>query len=514
MRNREKHSLLTKSIEQSTLNRRLGIKGIQLYGTAKRFIIQYICYAILSLFTITTCFFSLLDAATGILTAATIARCILFTGMLCAFGAKLLQENSCCSSKSFLIIGLPALLMFSWFMLPDQVPDEIWHIYRALNIGWCGGPTLDVPDLLTYQQTPTNYLTYRYALQVRDAWSHMHIVDRTLSGYYSHLYLFSGLLAELGKWLNLNPLIVVWMARLGNVCAYLIAGYFTLRIIPIGRTTAFLYLLNPMLLELEASCSADAVLNMVSNLFIAVFLRVLLNPEPSKADFISLGCLYVLTSLSKQAYVLLGGLFLAFVWKHQIRRRIKAFLAAGIVLSLLCVCALILVYPWGVDSELGYAIDLVRQPRLFCSVMIKTIWERLPFWISSFAGGTLGAFTVSTWEPCFWGYLIVIAISIFYNEGDACQLLKQQKLYLTLLSLFLILVLTLPFRAWSIKVDGRSDIIQGVQGRYYLPFMLLPLIGLISPSGQVVRKNCYFRFGIFMAVDLFVVLISIVLTFY
>lgn len=499
--------------EQGSLNSTHKLRNLISLPGNFDFGFKFAGYACLSIVAVTACFFAVLDASAGVLAKVTVVQCLLLTILLCAYGAKLLFENKRCASKSFLIIGLPALLMFSWFILPDQVPDEIWHIYRALNIGWCGGPTLDVPDLLTYQQMPLSYVTYRDAIQVQDAWSHMHLVDRTLSSYYPHLYLFSGLLAAFGKFLNLNPLVVVWMARIGNACAFLVAGFITLNIIPIGRTTAFLYLLNPMLLELEASCSADAVLNMVACLFVAVFLDVLLKRAPSKQDFLLLGCLYILTSLSKQAYVLLGGFFIAFIWKYRDNRALKVFVAAGVGILFVCTALLLYLYPLGVDSELGYAIDLIRQPDLFLSVITKTIWEQLPFWISSFAGGSLGAFTVSTWGPCFWGYLIAVAVSIVYNEGDNERLLKQQRIVFCIYAAMLVIILTLPFRAWSVKVDGRSDIIQGVQGRYYLPFMLLPLVCLINPDDQIKRKGCYFRFGIFMTVNLFIVLLSIICTF-
>lgn len=479
-----------------------------------RFGIEFIGYAFLSILVVTVCFFAVLDAAAGILAKVTVVQCILLAFLLCAYGVKLLSENRQSAPRSFVVIGLPALLMFSWFILPDQVPDEIWHIYRAINISWHGESTLEVPDLLTYQQIPVNYQSYRDAIRVQDAWSHTHLVDRTLSNYYYHLYLFSGLFAAFGELLRLNPFLVVWMARFGNICAYLVAGYFTLKIIPIGRTTAFLYLINPMLLELEASCSADAVLNMAACLFIAVFLDVLLKQAPAKRDFLLLGGLYILTALSKQAYVLLGGLFVAFVWKYKDNRALKGLVAAGLGLLFVCAALIVCLYPFGVDSELGYAIDLVRQPWLFLSVVFKTIWEKLPFWIFSFAGGSLGAFSVSTWEPCFWGYLIAVALSIVYNEGDDKQLKKQQKVYFWIFSALLVIILTLPFRAWSIKVDGRSDIIQGVQGRYYLPFMLVPLVCLINPSSQIKRPNCYLRFGIFMTVDFFIILISIICSFY
>ncbi len=487
---------------------------VHISNNSSKFTIKYAGYACLSLITITLSFFSLLDYAADVLTLQKATLCLLLALTLFVFGVKLLQDNSQSVSRSFIIVGLPALLMFSWFILPDQVPDEVWHIYRSLNLGWHGGPTLDVPDLLTFQHMPLNYLDYRNALQVQDAWSHMHTVDRTLSGYYSHLYLFSGLLAEIGKVIRANPLIVVWMARMGNACMYLVAGYLALKIIPIGKTIAFLYFLNPMLLELEASCSADAVLNMASGLFIALYLRTLLKEVPTKRDFILLASSFLLTALSKQAYVLLGGLYIGFIWKYPNKRFLKVL--TGIVISICLICAVVVlyVYPNGVDSELGYAIDLVRQPGLFISVIVKTVWERLPFWISSFAGGALGAFTVSTWEPCFWGYLIALAVSVVYNEGDDRQLLVEQKAFLIIFSFALVIVLTLPFRAWSIKVDGRADIIQGVQGRYYLPFMLLPLVCLINPSSQVHSKKCYFNYGLFMVVDLFIIMLSIIQAFY
>lgn len=476
-------------------------------------LVLFICYPILSILTVSLCFFTVLDKAVGQLTQVKLWISILLTCLLVFVGIRLLANNCKSAPRAFLIIGIPALIMFSWFILPDQVPDEIWHIYRAINITWTGEPTLQVPDILTYRMMPLTYADYYNVLMTKDAWSAFHYVDRTLSAYYPHLYLFSGVLAELGKLLKLNPLIAVWMGRLGNSCFYLFCGYQMLKTIPIGKTVSFVYLLNPMILELEASCSADAVLISVSVVFVAVFISALISEERTRRDCLILVILFVLVALSKQAYILMGCYFLSFclVGKRGSRGRLVIGLSG--VIALLGLVALLIIYPVGVDSEIGYAIDLMRQPAEFISVMMKTIWEQLPFWVSSFAGGSLGAFSVATWQPAFWCYLILLALSVVVNEGDSKQLAIGQRHFIWVASIVLVLILVLPFRAWSVKVDGRSDIIQGVQGRYYFPFMLLPLICALNQRNEIVKQGCYFKYGMVIVSILFLDCVAILISF-
>ena len=280
-------------------------------------LVLFMCYPILSIVTVSLCFFTVLDKAVGQLCQVRLWISILLTCLLVFVGIKLLANNCKSAPRAFLIIGIPALIMFSWFILPDQVPDEIWHIYRAINITWTGGPTLQVPDILTYRMMPLTYADYYNVLMTKDAWNTFHYVDRTLSAYYPHLYLFSGALAELGKLLKLNPLIAIWMGRLGNSCFYLFCGYQMLKTIPIGKTISFVYLLNPMILELEASCSADAVLISVSVVFVAVFISALISEKHAKQDWVVLIILFALVALSKQAYILMGCYFLSLDYRGQ-----------------------------------------------------------------------------------------------------------------------------------------------------------------------------------------------------
>ena len=470
-------------------------------------------YALWSMLVCTFSFFAVLLASAHQSFPWLLGIALLLGVTLVVFAETLLRSSPTSPELAFFVMAMPALTLFSWFILPDQVPDEVWHIYRSLNFPGFGNGDMVAPAVIAFRHVPTTYQEYLAAILSPTSWEGMSLVTRDMSAYLPHLYLFSGIMAAIGKCLGLNVFVVIWMARMGNVLAFLIAGYWVLRLLPVGKTVGFVYLLNPMLLELEASCSADAVTNCVTLVFIASYLRCFSERPVTRGSLSLMLVSLLLTCLSKYAYAALAFLLIAFLPRVRgTARRRTAFAALTLGLASLGTYVLLFYSP-AEGGELGYALDLIRRPLDALAVYLRTIWELLPFWVSTFAGGNLGALTISVWPPCLWAYLVLLALSIVYGTDDDFNLPSGLRRFHVVFSVFFCLVLVLPFRKWSIEVDARSDVIQGVQGRYFLPFALLPLVSLVRRSCHISKESCYPIFGTVLGVIVIIDMASIMLTY-
>ena len=345
----------------------------------------FFAYACVALGAAISLFSAVLRQRAGVLSSYEILlSLLLFAGLLALF-CVLLRRNKEDAGFVFLLVGTPALFGFGLFVLPDQVPDEIWHIYRVLNFTGSGNGGMISPDSLTYLQTPRSYESMFYALAASPDWGSTHVVDRDMSSYLSHLYAAPGVVAALGKLMNLNPFVVVYMARMANIALFLVAAFWVLRIIPLGKTVTFVYLLNPILLQQEASCSADAFLNAVSLLFVAYFLKLLFQEGINKKEWAVLACLLLFTCISKYAYAPLA-LMLLFLVPKVVRKKEGDscdFHASVAAVSLAAVLFALFIYNGAAFKD---ALDLVRSPGEFVSVLLRSLSVMGPFWLSSFGG--------------------------------------------------------------------------------------------------------------------------------
>ena len=77
-----------------------------------------------------------------------------------------------------------------------------------------------------------------------------------------------------------------------------------------------------------------------------------------------------------------------------------------------------------------------------------------------------------------------------FNLGESKSFVRWEKVFVVLLTVFMSVAILLVFRDWTLTVDLRSDVIMGMQGRYLLPFYILPLFALVTPRAAQRRDNC------------------------
>ncbi|MFZ4414836.1 MAG: DUF2142 domain-containing protein, partial [Bacteroidales bacterium] len=291
----------------------------------------------------------------------------------------------------------------------------------------------------------------------------------------------------IGKIFNAPPLILLYLARLFNLFAWIILIFWAIKIIPFYKWLFFILALMPMSVFQASSVSADVLTNGIAFLFIALVFELAFVPSKSlrKIDLWGLIILLILLILSKYAYSLLIFLyFLIPVHKSgSIRKYIlnafPLFIIAGLTLLIgsLFVKHIYesinptLNYYWNLQGISNIHVDLqfqfiITHIGLYFKTVMLSFWENKWFLFGSFIGN-LGWLDTSL--PQFY---IIIAFSVLFltalsehHENLNISLKKKAVLLISLGSIIFV-IFTLLYLSWT--TVGKS-LIEGMQGRYLIP---------------------------------------------
>ena len=370
----------------------------------------------------------------------------------------------------YFVLAVPSIAAFSAFMVAGNVPDEPAHIWQAVALFSRNPNGFFIPSILSDTLIPHSYAELWSVLNVQDSWSNVITCERYLGSYLPHLYLIPGMIMNLGRLVGANVYLALIVGRYLNGLVFLASSIWMLRIIPIGKTALLVFLMNPMLIQQQASCSADAISNIAALCYTTYLFYLVSRKNISSRQVWCLVLLALFMAVSKYAYAPLLLFLLIFVRRISSARTKKLVYASSLSVTLLTIILLLALYH---GSFMPESFELMRNPVELFSVYLKSIWEMGSFWISSYAGQFLGALNITTWQPCFWAYMILQFCVLFYGDGASNPpLVKSDKIIISLSAFVDFSLILLSMRGWSLTVDQRADIIMGVQGRYLFPVLL------------------------------------------
>jgi uncharacterized membrane protein len=207
---------------------------------------------------------------------------------------------------------------------PFQVTDEFWHFFRAYQISLgqfvsqSGENTQGgvLPFSLLRISNRFSKLPFHPAEKTSvsaildaakiplDPGQQIFCHFPTAANYCPLVYAPQTVGIALGRWLGFNPLAMLYFGREMTLLAWIVAGYFSLRLMPMLRQAVFIVLLMPMTLCLAASVSADAMTIAISILFTALVFRLAAaDGEISLPTKIALFACSIAVSLCKFAYL-------------------------------------------------------------------------------------------------------------------------------------------------------------------------------------------------------------------
>ena len=421
---------------------------------------------------------------------------------------KVFKDNK---ENIFLIIAIPISLLFSLFLAPYRIMDETAHIVK--NVDLVNGNIVTkkdkdnkaivyvpygvneidsekIKDFSSLDKALNEKTDYKNLVRMNPFFTYTVINTPTL-------YITSAFGFKIGNILNLNLYLSMYLAKLFNVLLYLIIGYLIIKLIPFGKLFMIVYLLNPMFLQGVASVGADNFTNLISLLWISYifYLKNKKNNIENK-EIAILSLLMILLATAKFIYFPLLGLLLLIKdkWKNINQKKVTM----TCMLFSLLLTGLSIYIGLGYDNEFtrvisGNNIDSLEQlkavitkPWNFIIGLVMSLYKFHGEYISQFFGLIIGNTDINLMYISYLGYILVFITSLFMSK-EKIALTKKNRCLLWLLTGVLIgCVFGVEYLVWS---SVNSRIIDGVQGRYFIPFIVIPFILLITDKIKINFKN-------------------------
>lgn len=411
----------------------------------------------------------------------------------------------------FIILAIPLGILYIIFLLPVYVPDEQAHLFRAFDISK-GNFITDMEiqreyiptDLAKIEDVEGRANTYFELVEKlkenTDYNSEPREIFNSAESYPFIMYIPSTIVCFFCRTLSINAYVMIYLCRLLNYILFLVLGYYTIKALPIGKLVMFVYLLNPIFMQEAMSISADSFINSITMLFIAMSVNLIINKNDEKIDIrkkIIYSILAISIAFSKYVYFPI-----IFISLLLLKNRKKYKENDNICILILCVfcilLALINVYIGMQYKDVrGYVVEnnvnsleqtknIIKYPIKYISVLNNTFSEKAEIYFLQFLGYNLGLLDIEgNYIICFLYMFLLLATP--FLEKNIYSLKNIDRLLFLLISFgIVVLVLTGLYLGWT-TVGG--DVVQGVQGRYFLPVMILPLICLIFKNKNVIFEH-------------------------
>ena len=331
----------------------------------------------------------------------------------------------------------------------------------------------------------------------------------------AHAYLPQAIGITLGRLLSLGQVLTIYLGRLCNLAFFILCGYLAIRLAPCCKMGFFGAAMLPMTLELVSSLSYDGFAISLGFLFTAYVMHLIYRaPKVGGRELAVLALLLALLAPCKMVYIPMA--LLCFLIPREKFGSKKGFLLAAAAVAAAMAAAVLFVnfdkllsYLEGTGGPVewaggasGYSFSLVlSHPVQVIGIFLNTLLRRLPEYIYGMLGGSLGWLQYETD-----GVLILFALAWtaltalpVRGEGEEAARLSgadaalpaemASKADLTVLPVrhrvislavcLLVVIATMLIMLMSWTPLG-SPVIEGVQGRYFLPVLPLGLAALRS----------------------------------
>lgn len=445
--------------------------------------------------------------------------------LLVAMGALIrLNKTKRIKEPIGLVFSFFALIMGIMFMFvftPTSVPDETFHFnnsYFYANL-IAGKPNLD--NELTLRECDLNLIEGRshqsfsatvspdnYELQKKkvfeDDTAHRNDVDYhfvnkalTLAGGTLQTRIPASIGINLGRVLSLNAYQLFQLGRFCNLAFFVALLYFAIRLTPVGKALFALIGLLPMTMHLAASYSYDAATIGFGLLLIALLLRLIFGEGKIKTEqFIATEILIALLAPCKTVYCILIALILLIPNSRFKTKRGKGvfFLVSActailsiVVMQLPQLLGLISTsapaspaeYPVATSTPLPSLGRFLSHPFESVFIIFNTLRVWGNFYFETTLGGSLAYFQSNIALPpvALLPYLLLLIVSAQRFCSTAIQISQRKKVTFLIICLLIFLALMVVFYLNASPNPLEQMCIEGIQGRYFLPF--LPLFVLI-----------------------------------
>lgn len=418
---------------------------------------------------------------------------------------KMLKEKK--TEKIFLSIAIPIGMCFIMLLTPGFVADETAHGYRAYDISIGNLITPKDKNGISHTFIPVQldfrdreeFNTYKeFEEKIKQEANYEETVEvaNPAKSYSPVLYIFSSISFALARILGWNPLLAIYLGRILNYIFFLIIAYMGIKKIPFGKFVLFVYLLNPMVIHQAASISADSLINSICIGYIVYLLYLWKNKETiNKKQKIIVSILSVIVASIKYVYFPLVFLTLLLLDKKKKISNKNSYIFVLIILSIAIALGMYFLgtgynnfdswsQMYKVDAT-GQIKQIITNPLYYIQVLAHSIEEYAQIFIYQFAGSSLGWLDIKVNSGITLLYIIMMIVTPFL-EKNKIELKRKQKLLLILVAIMIGLIIFTGMYITYSTLGG--NIILGVQGRYFIPCLILILLTMINIDKKIIYK--------------------------
>lgn len=387
------------------------------------------------------------------------------------------------------------------FVPEYETPDEQRHIQTAYSLSNAIMGYDEEDEIIMRQSdfegkyfftkyTRNDYNEYvRQLIEPDEPDENMVSIGKSPLNAKKYLYIFSALGITLGRALHLGTVQTYLIGSIFNYIMFVLAAYFSIKRIPICKTALMLISILPMTLQQVTSYSYDCAIITLAMVMISYSLKIAYDEEVSKVDTVILIVSTILFAPVKSgAYILMCGIVLLPIvklWKKN--KIISRVLLAGLVISMVAFVLPMFIgessqtsdtltsgYVEWADEE-GYTISsLIGDPWHCVVIFWETIMTKLSFYLQTLIGGSLGWFQISVQWFVVVALIMAISVSSVKKKNEIIQMSMKTRSMLAVICL-----LTTAFIIGALLLDWTPisyNSVEGVQGRYFLPFFILLLL--------------------------------------
>ena len=408
------------------------------------------------------------------------------------------------------ILGLLTVLLLVFITPPFQVPDEPQHFFRAYQLSegkllaevrgaTAGGMLPSSLQELSHHFLGTSALhtdrpvrptplgeTFAQFARPLDVEKREFIVFTGAAAYGPLAYAPQVLGLKIGTLSDASVLATFYLSRIINGLCTLALLAWALWLMPWGRELAAFAALLPMATYLYASGSPDAMIIASAYLYTAlVFNRMATDTWSHRDSALAFGCALTIC-MTKPVYV---PLFLfGFVQILSTRRRLYILMSQGGILLATGVVTLawgmyaakaIIPVPDGI-SIAGQIQKILHDPFQYLLTLGRSLLWR-EFYYKQIVG-TLGWLSFELPKLTYWLPAVAVVLAL---GGEKHSTSRQNIVFvamtLSIIGVCVALVLTALYVSWT---PVGAVVIEGVQGRYFLPLLPLGLLAVLHACAR------------------------------
>lgn len=417
------------------------------------------------------------------------------------------------------MVGLIFMLVFP----VGQVPDEVFHAQCAYRISNKMLGLDDINPKIGYyeRQTELDYpkLTITVGEYQRDwFWSELGkktsdtdiVVAKDIiigSVPWEYTYYIPALGISLGRVIGLNASTTYLLGRMFNFIFYIAVATFIMWRIPLGKELLFTILMFPVSIQQTMSCSYDMIVILLSLLVISEALHLVIDKDELNMRGIIRGiaimviAFALLFPIKYHAYFALG-LMLLYVWMHykninesKVLKCIRVLIIAGVIVTV-GAFAIAQIYPLSENPayvnwarENAYSIGyIINNPKNTVMVIANTVNAYWFGYYSMMISGPLGWVNVGIDNSVLVGETVLLLICIVGFPKNVVERISKVDRIVWLI-IFGICMLCIICGMWLQWTPVSHNVIKGVQGRYFTPIVILPMLALAASKIKF-RNEC------------------------